>query len=83
MGLQFKNTDWLGDKNITDGFHWRGGSEADTQGILLWDQPFFMEDNQGHEVTSTIIILASDHTAESLSRPELLYFIPPVGVRRI
>lgn len=34
--------DWLGDDSAPlEGFTWRGGSERETTGILLWSEPFF------------------------------------------
>lgn len=36
-------TNWLGEENINDGFEWRGGKNAYTQGILIYDEVFFIE----------------------------------------
>ena len=45
---QESRSDWLGDsKETLEGFHWRGGSERDTTGILLWSKPFIVK----HPVT--------------------------------
>lgn len=43
---QYKNPDLMkvfGEKPINDGFHWRGGTDAATIGVLLWDQPFILK----------------------------------------
>lgn len=43
--------DWLGsDESPLEGFTWRGGSERDTTGILLWSEPFFCRMRTGEEV---------------------------------
>ena len=36
--------DWMGaeDEPLT-GFHWKGGSERDTTGILMWSEPFVLK----------------------------------------
>lgn len=36
--------DWMGseDEPLT-GFHWKGGSERDTTGILMWSEPFILK----------------------------------------
>ena len=38
--------DWIGneDEPLT-GFHWKGGSERDTTGILMWSEPFILKRN--------------------------------------
>lgn len=41
-------TDWLADEEQQlDGFSWRGGSERDTTGILLWSEPFIVNTPYG------------------------------------
>jgi len=38
--------DWLGsDDEPLTGFHWKGGSERDTTGILMWSEPFILKRN--------------------------------------
>lgn len=40
--------EWLGDLNTPlEGFPWRGGSERDTTGILLWSEPFLVQTSNG------------------------------------
>ena len=42
--------DWMGgeDEPLT-GFHWKGGSERDTTGILMWSEPFLLKRNESKE----------------------------------
>uniref|UniRef100_A0A0R3S0R0 GB1/RHD3-type G domain-containing protein n=1 Tax=Elaeophora elaphi TaxID=1147741 RepID=A0A0R3S0R0_9BILA len=51
-----RSGDWIyqsGDR--LDGFSWRGGSERETSGILVWSRPFIMR-NQGGEETAVILM---------------------------
>ncbi|KAL7677747.1 hypothetical protein ACOME3_003984 [Neoechinorhynchus agilis] len=42
--LRRKSDDWLGDPDEPlTGFHWRGGCERDTTGILMWSEPFILD----------------------------------------
>ena len=44
------NSDWLGDlQTPLKGFSWRGGSERDTTGILMWSEPFCFKLDNGKE----------------------------------
>uniref|UniRef100_A0A915DRG8 GB1/RHD3-type G domain-containing protein n=1 Tax=Ditylenchus dipsaci TaxID=166011 RepID=A0A915DRG8_9BILA len=43
-------SDWLAISDVVDGFSWRGGSERDTTGILIWSQPFIVKDKKGDDV---------------------------------
>uniref|UniRef100_A0A183C8M9 GB1/RHD3-type G domain-containing protein n=1 Tax=Globodera pallida TaxID=36090 RepID=A0A183C8M9_GLOPA len=43
-------TDWLKVDPKLEGFSWRGGDDRDTNGILLWPEPFLLEDRNGEEV---------------------------------
>lgn len=44
-------SNWLGDNETPlSGFSWRGGSERDTTGILLWSEPFKLKLTSGEEV---------------------------------
>jgi atlastin len=42
--------EWIGseDEPLT-GFHWKGGSERDTTGILMWSEPFIFKRNDTKE----------------------------------
>ncbi|OQV18091.1 Atlastin [Hypsibius exemplaris] len=47
---------WLGsDSQTLTGFHWRGGSDRDTTGILLWNEPFFRKLPNGDEVVVLVM----------------------------
>ena len=46
-----KQNDWLDmDSPELRGFSWRGGDDRDTNGILIWPEPFILEDRNGEEV---------------------------------
>lgn len=48
--------DWLGEEDSElDGFHWRGGMERDTTGILMWDEVFLVETPDGREVAVALV----------------------------
>ena len=50
--------DWLGsDDSPLEGFTWRGGSERDTTGILLWSEPFFCRMRNGEEVVGFLVVV--------------------------
>lgn len=45
--------DWLGgDEEPLQGFNWRGGSERDTTGILMWSEIFKATLDNGEKVSS-------------------------------
>lgn len=46
--------DWLDPDAPLTGFSWKGGSERDTNGILLWERPFIVKDKNGEEVCNEI-----------------------------
>ena len=42
---------WMGEKEEPlEGFHWRGGMERDTTGILMWSKVFVIKTPRGKEV---------------------------------
>ena len=46
---------WLGDANSPlEGFSWRGGSERDTTGILIWSEPFIIK--QGNSDVAVLLM---------------------------
>jgi len=46
--------DWLGDdESPLEGFSWRGGSERETTGILLWSEPFCCTLPTGEQVSES------------------------------
>lgn len=53
-------SDWLGDEDAPlEGFSWRGGSERDTTGILMWSEPFLTTNREGEEVNGVLFLLLS------------------------
>lgn len=48
-----------------EGFSWRGGSERDTNGILIWSEPFLLRDRNGEEIA--IILMDTQGAFDSLS----------------
>ncbi|XP_055848492.1 atlastin isoform X1 [Episyrphus balteatus] len=59
-------TDWLGDENEPlSGFSWRGGSERDTTGILMWSEIFLHDYPSGEKVA--IILLDTQGAFDSQS----------------
>jgi atlastin len=50
------NDHWLGDADSPlKGFHWRGGSERDTTGILMWSKVFVVKTPRGKEVAVVLM----------------------------
>ncbi|CAF0968670.1 unnamed protein product [Brachionus calyciflorus] len=49
--------DWIGaeDEPLT-GFHWKGGSERDTTGILMWSEPFILRRNDTKEEIAVLLM---------------------------
>ena len=51
--------DWLGDKDDENvpltGFHWRGGAERDTTGILMWSEVFEVKLPNGKDVAVVLM----------------------------
>jgi len=47
--------DWLESEEELNGFHWRGGSERDTTGILMWSEVFPVRTPDGKEVVIALI----------------------------
>lgn len=59
-------TDWLGDESSPlHGFSWRGGSERDTTGILMWSDIFLHDYPNGDKVA--IILLDTQGAFDSQS----------------
>lgn len=49
--------DWMGPLEAPlKGFSWRGGSERDTTGILMWSEVFLTELESGEKVKLTVKI---------------------------
>lgn len=49
--------DWMGneDEPLT-GFHWKGGSERDTTGILMWSEPFILKNKATKEEVCVLLM---------------------------
>jgi hypothetical protein len=51
LGSEQGAADWLGDEDTPlEGFSWRGGSERDTTGILMWSEVFVVDLPSGEKV---------------------------------
>ncbi|ULT97824.1 hypothetical protein L5515_012658 [Caenorhabditis briggsae] len=48
--VELDNNQWMSPNSPLSGFSWRGGSERDTNGILIWSEPFLMKDKNGEEI---------------------------------
>ncbi len=57
VSLGFDN--WIGDPSSPlNGFSWRRGTEGDTEGILLWSEPFVIPlSNPSGDSTEVAIVL--------------------------
>ena len=54
MCLKDETENWLGSETeALEGFSWRGGSERDPTGILLWSKPYLCTLPDGEEVYNT------------------------------
>ncbi|KAL8564557.1 hypothetical protein ACOMHN_003315 [Nucella lapillus] len=61
--------DWLGNDDAPlEGFSWRGGSERDTTGILLWSEPFFCKMRNGEEIAILLMDTQGAFDSESTVR---------------
>lgn len=61
--------DWLGDDDSPlEGFTWRGGSERETTGILLWSEPFMCKLKNGTEVAVLLMDTQGAFDSESTVR---------------
>ncbi|XP_051166542.1 atlastin isoform X2 [Leptopilina boulardi] len=64
--FEIKNDAWLGDENAPlSGFSWRGGSERDTTGILMWSKVFLSTLQNGEKVA--ILLMDTQGTFDSQS----------------
>jgi len=46
---------WMESEEDLVGFHWRGGSERDTTGILMWSEVFIVKTGYGKEVAVALV----------------------------
>ncbi|WKY06407.1 hypothetical protein Q1695_006530 [Nippostrongylus brasiliensis] len=62
----FDGVDWLhSSPDALKGFSWRGGSKRDTNGILIWSEPFIMKDKNGEQIA--VILMDTQGTFDSQS----------------
>ncbi|XP_033734970.1 atlastin-2-like [Pecten maximus] len=71
--LRYMNTkghpDWLGGEDAPlTGFSWRGGSERETTGILMWNEPFICKIRSGEEVAVLLMDTQGAFDSESTVR---------------
>ncbi|XP_052058030.1 atlastin-2-like isoform X1 [Mytilus californianus] len=60
---------WLGDdESPLEGFSWRGGSERETTGILLWSEPFVCKTSSGEEIVVLLMDTQGAFDSESTVR---------------
>ncbi|CAG2187423.1 ATL [Mytilus edulis] len=63
------DSDWLGDdESPLEGFSWRGGSERETTGILLWSEPFVCKTSSGEEIVVLLMDTQGAFDSESTVR---------------
>ncbi|XP_065833260.1 atlastin-1-like [Oscarella lobularis] len=49
--------EWIGrDEEPLEGFHWRGGSNRDTTGILMWNRPFIVKHPISNEEVAVLLM---------------------------
>nr|CAH7735989.1 unnamed protein product [Callosobruchus chinensis] len=64
--LKQNTSEWIGSEEAPlEGFSWKGGSERDTTGILMWSEVFTTELNTGEKVA--VILLDTQGTWDSKS----------------
>ncbi|GJQ66246.1 putative GTPase [Trypoxylus dichotomus] len=64
--IKDKKGDWLGPQDVPlEGFSWRGGSERDTTGILMWSEIFLSEFATGEKIA--VILLDTQGAFDSES----------------
>ncbi|GLH06419.1 Atlastin [Gryllus bimaculatus] len=60
------NDNWIGDDDTPlDGFSWKGGSERDTSGILIWSEPFIRTLPSGEQVAVLLMDTQGSFDSES------------------
>lgn len=65
-GITTDSVDWLGPEDVPlEGFSWRGGSERETTGILMWSEIFLTTLPNGEKVA--VILLDTQGTFDSES----------------
>jgi atlastin len=52
-----RGEEWIGsDDEPLTGFHWKGGSERDTTGILMWSEPFIFKKPETKEEVAILLM---------------------------
>lgn len=55
--LSSNHDDWMGPEDAPlEGFSWRGGSERETTGILMWSEVFLTTLPNGEKVSKTYLV---------------------------
>jgi len=65
IGRNGTDLHWLSSENRLDGFSWRGGADRDTSGIIMWSEPFFLQDRNGEEIV--VLLMDTQGAFDSLS----------------
>ncbi|CAG9535058.1 unnamed protein product [Cercopithifilaria johnstoni] len=60
-----RSGDWIYGGDRLDGFSWRGGSERETSGILVWSRPFIMRNRDGED--TAVILMDTQGAFDSRS----------------
>jgi len=56
--VPFQSKDWMGNADdALSGFSWRGGSDRDTTGILMWSEVFIIDRPDGKQVKRHVTVL--------------------------
>ncbi|XP_049878161.1 atlastin-like [Pectinophora gossypiella] len=70
-----KGGEWIGtETDPLTGFSWRGGSERDTTGLLLWSQPFKATLDNGEKVVILLMDTQGTFDSESTVRDNATVF---------
>ncbi|PAV64808.1 hypothetical protein WR25_01040 [Diploscapter pachys] len=62
---QSSDGDWMAPNEPLRGFSWRGGSERETNGILIWSKPFIVKNRAGEQVA--VILMDTQGSFDSQS----------------
>lgn len=56
---------WLNSEPSLKGFSWRGGGERDTNGVIMWSEPFIVCDRNGEEIA--VLLMDTQGSFDSMS----------------
>lgn len=63
-----QKSNWIGpNESDLEGFSWRGGSERDTTGILMWSEVFVCTTSSGERVIVIVIMYCVDTGREAVN----------------